>query len=145
MKIMVKLITLSILTEKPAQFINLTKNVIDFVSDSGLKDGLVTVITSHTTTGILVQESLECVETDMEECLDRLVPKDAAYAHAHFLRSYGATGNNSTGHLKAILIGNNCIFPVIDGQVIRGSAQDIYLAEFDGPQRRKVYLEVIGE
>jgi thiamine phosphate synthase YjbQ (UPF0047 family) len=34
---------------------------------------------------------------------------------------------------------------VIDGQVIRGSAQDIYLAEFDGPQRRNVYLEVIGE
>jgi len=119
--------------------------VVDFVSGSKLINGQVAVITSHTTSGILLQENLECLEIDMEECLDRLVPTNIPYAHAHFLRSYGATGNNSTGHLKAILVGNNCILPVIEGKVIRGSAQDIFFAEFDGPQLRKVFLQVIGE
>ena len=142
---MVKMVTLSILTEKPVQFLNITGKVLDFVAGSGLNNGQVAVITSHTTTGILVQESLECLETDMDECLDRLIPKDAPYAHAHFLRSYGATGNNSTGHLKAILIGNHCVFPVINRELIHGDAQDIYFVEFDGPQLRKIFIEVIGE
>jgi secondary thiamine-phosphate synthase enzyme len=142
---MVKLETLSILTERPVQFINITGKVVDFVSGSKLKNGQVAVITSHTTTGIVLQENLECLAIDMEECLERLVPTNIPYAHAHFLRSYGATGNNSTGHLKAILVGNNCILPVIEGKVIRGSAQDIFLAEFDGPQLRKVFFQVIGE
>jgi secondary thiamine-phosphate synthase enzyme len=142
---MVKLETLSILTERPVQFINITDRVINFVSGSKLRNGQVAIITSHTTTGILLQENLECLEIDMEECLERLVPKNCSYAHAHFLRSYGATGNNSTGHLKAILVGNNCLLPVVDGNILRGSAQDIFLAEFDGPQLRKVFLQVIGD
>ena len=37
------------------------------------------------------------------------------------------------------------MFPVVDGQAVMGAAQDVYLAEFDGPQRRKVYVEVMGE
>ena len=41
--------------------------------------------------------------------------------------------------------GNHCLFPVIDGEIVCGGAQDIYLAEFDGPQLRKVYVEVMGE
>jgi secondary thiamine-phosphate synthase enzyme len=139
-----KLETLSILTERPVQFINITEKVVNFVTRSNLKDGLVAIMTSHTTTGILLQENLECLEIDMEECLERLVPNNVPYAHAHFLRSYGATGNNSAGHLKAILVGNNCLLPVIEGKVLKGSAQDIFLAEFDGPQLRKVFLQVIG-
>ena len=47
--------------------------------------------------------------------------------------------------LKSVLTGNHCLFPVIDGEIVCGGAQDIYLAEFDGPQLRKVYVEVMGE
>jgi secondary thiamine-phosphate synthase enzyme len=142
---MVKIQTLSRLTRSEVELVNITKDVHDFVAHSGIKDGLVAVITTHTTTGILVNENLECVGIDIEEALDRLIPKDAPYAHAHFLPSYGATGNNSAGHLKSMLVGNHCAFPVMDGKIICGSAQDIFLAEFDGPQRRNIYIEVIGE
>ena len=95
--------------------------------------------------GIVVNEGLPCVETDLMETLDRIAPLDAPYAHAHFLPSYGATGNNSCGHIKSMICGNSCFFPVQDGHIVCGSAQNIYLAEFDGPQKRKVYVEVLGE
>lgn len=142
---MVRLETLSYLSDRVCQFIKITDDVHAAAEASGVTDGLVAVITPHTTCGIIVNEGLPCVEKDIDAMLEGMVPLDAPYAHAHFLPSYGATGNNSQGHLKSTLIGNSCMFPIMGGAIVRGSAQDIYLVEFDGPQRRKVFVEVIGE
>lgn len=133
------------LSEKPEQFHNITEEVHRLVENSPIKNGVVFVITSHTTTGIMINEGLPCVETDIADTLTRIVPLDADYAHAHFLPSYGATGNNSTGHIKSFFCGNHCTFPVIDGKIVCGGAQDIYIVEFDGPQKRKVFVEIMGE
>ena len=132
-------------SERPEQFHQITQEVFEIVKSSYIKNGLVLVLTSHTTTGIIVNEGLPCVETDIAETLEKVVPLEANYAHAHFLPTYGATGNNSTGHIKSTLCGNHCVFPVVNGEMISGSAQDIYVVEFDGPQKRKIYVEVIGE
>ena len=142
---MVVLKTIQHLSRATEEFFNITDQVKAIVRESGVTNGLVAVITAHTTTGILVNESLPCVETDLNDMLNRLVPLDAPYAHAHFLPTYGATSNNSQGHLKSALTGNHCLFPVIDGEVVCGGAQDIYLVEFDGPQLRRVFVEVMGE
>ncbi|WP_248924098.1 secondary thiamine-phosphate synthase enzyme YjbQ [Paenibacillus hamazuiensis] len=142
---MVKLKSIVIRTRAEFQMIKITEEVRAFVAESGVTNGLAAVITAHTTTGIMVNEGLECVETDIEETLERLIPKDAPYAHAHFLPSYGATGSNSPSHLKSMLSGNSCLFVVQDGKMVTGDAQDVYLAEFDGPKARKVYIQVIGE
>jgi secondary thiamine-phosphate synthase enzyme len=142
---MVELQTLSFLSTEVSQWIKITQDVHRIVHESSIKNGLVVVICAHTTCGIVVNEGLPCVEKDMGDLLERMVPLDAPYVHAHFLPSYGATGNNSQGHLKSALVGNNCVFPVVDGEILCGGAQDIYLAEFDGPQRRRVYVEVLGD
>lgn len=133
------------LSRQVSEFHNITREVHKIVEESGVTNGLVAVITAHTTTGIIVNEALPCVEVDIGEMLEKQVPLDAPYAHAHFLPTYGATSNNSQGHLKSVLTGNHCVFPVLDGKIVCGGAQDIYLIEFDGPQLRKVYVEVIGE
>lgn len=142
---MVTFETKSYLSDAAAQFIRITDDVETVVEHSCVSNGLVAVISAHTTCGIVVNEGLPCVEQDLGEMLEGIAPLDAPYAHAHFLLSYGATGNNSQGHLKQTITGNSALFPVIDGHIVRGGAQDIYLAEFDGPQRRKVYIEVIGD
>lgn len=142
---MVVLETIEKLSKKPEAYILITNDVHEVVEKSGVKNGLVAVITAHTTTGIIVNEALPCVESDICDMLEKMAPLEENYAHAHFLPSYGATGNNSQGHLKSLVCGNSCMFPVKNGKIVCGSAQDIYLAEFDGPQLRKVFIEVIGE
>ena len=133
------------LTHSVEEYCNITREVHEIVEESGVRAGLVAVITAHTTTGIMVNEALPCVETDISDLLEKTVPLDAPYAHAHFLPDYGATGNNSQGHLKSMLMGNHCLFPVMDGRIVCGGAQEIYLVDFDGPQLRRVYVEVMGE
>jgi len=142
---LVKLKTLVLRSTAEFQMIKITEEIRRFIEECGIRNGLAAVISAHTTTGIMVNEGLECVETDIEELMERLVPKNHPYAHAHFLPSYGATGSNSPSHLKSMLSGNSCLFVVQDGKMISGDAQDVYLAEFDGPKSRKVYIQVIGE
>lgn len=134
-----------ILTEKYNQMINITGRVMEAVKASGISEGVVYVITTHTTTGITVNECLECLEGDIGNALSRLVPEDIPYCHARMLHSYGSTAGNPTGHIKSMLVGNNCVFPVAKGEIVLGGAQEIYFYEFDGPACRTVNITVMGE
>lgn len=142
---MIELHKISKMSTTECQMINITDDVKKVVANSKIKNGIVLVLTAHTTTGIIVNESLPCLETDILENLERMIPTQAEYSHNHFLPSYGAIGGNTPGHLKSILTGNHCVFPILDGGLICGAAQEIYLVEFDGVQDRKVYIEIMGE
>ena len=118
------------------EMIVLTPQVEETVAESGVKNGMVTVLTKHTTTGITVNEALECLESDIQIALSLFAPEDRPYSHARMLRDYGSTAGNPTGHLKAMLTGNHCPF------LIRGGAQDVYFCEFDGPAQRTILIIV---
>ena len=136
----VKRITLQ--TSAYNEMIVLTPQVEETVTESGVKNGMVTVLTKHTTTGITVNEALECLESDIQIALSLFAPEDRPYSHARMLRDYGSTAGNPTGHLKAMLTGNHCHFLIRDGRLDRGGAQDVYFCEFDGPARRKILIIV---
>lgn len=136
---------LSVCASEEVEMIKITEDVKKCVAETGVKNGVVFVITAHTTTGITVNESLPCVEEDIKENLERLIPTVQPYNHAHFLSSYGATGGNSPGHLKSLLTGNHCVYPIIDGKVVLGSAADIYFVEYDGIKKREYFVHVMGE
>lgn len=132
-------------TGKYNEMIFITKEVQKAIEESGIKDGTVTVVTRHTTTGITVNEALECLESDILQFLERLVPEDFPYSHARMLRDYGSTAGNATGHLKAHITGNHCVFPIQNGELIKGDAQEIYFCEFDGPAKRTTSICVMGD
>jgi len=132
--------TIEILTTSYNQMEVITDAVLQAVSESGIKDGVVTVMTKHTTTGVTVNEALECLESDIANALALFAPEDRPYAHARMLRDYGSTAGNPTGHLKAMLVGNHCHFPIVNGALVRGGAQDIYFCEFDGPAKRNIMV-----
>ena len=142
---MVKTTTIELINKKEFELIRITKDILKAVEESGVQNGVVYAITAHTTTGILVNESLACLEVDIEKFLGDLIPTVKDYAHNHFLPSYGATGNNCPGHLKSLVVGNHSVIPIKDGKMFGGAAQEIYFAEFDGIQLRKVQIVVMGE
>lgn len=142
---MIKTTKLTMLTDQYIELIRITDKVTEAVEESGVQSGMVTIITRHTTTGIAVNESLECLEDDIKKFLEHLIPEDHPYAHARMLHSYGSTAGNATGHLKSHVTGNHCHFIIIDGEIVRGDAQDIYFCEFDGPAERTFYIQIQGE
>lgn len=137
--------TICILTERYNEFDVITPQVEQAVAESGVKNGMITVLTKHTTTGITVNEALECLESDIAVALSLFAPEERPYSHARMLRDYGSTAGNPTGHLKALVTGNHCHFVIQNGKLIRGGAQDVYFCEFDGPAQRNILIAVEGE
>ena len=137
--------TIRILTKQYVELDVITPQVEQIVAESGIRDGMVTVMTKHTTTGITVNEALECLESDIETALSLFAPEDRPYSHARMLRDYGSTAGNPTGHLKALLTGNHCHFVIRDGEILRGGAQDVYFCEYDGPASRNILVMVEGK
>ena len=135
----------SICAEKEFELIRITDPVREFVEQTGVKNGVVYVITEHTTTGIMVNESLPCVEKDIMETLDRIAPENYPYHHNHYLPTYGTIGGNAPGHLKSLLTGNHCVFRV----ALRSSRPSAYpcrqFCEYDGIKNRKYMIYVMGE
>ena len=142
---MIEIIPLHYMTDEYNQYLIITKDVEEAIQKSKIKNGMVTVETKHTTTGISVNEALECLESDIDVFLGKLVPEDVPYSHCHILRDYGSTGGNPTCHIKAMLTGNHCHFPLIDGKLVKGSAQDIWFCEYDGPSQRTVNVIIQGD
>ena len=136
---------LEFFSTEDVQLINITEEVEKVMARSNITSGVAFILSNHTTTGITINEPLECVEKDIKNTLERLIPENSNYIHAHFLPSYGATSNNSPGHLKSSLLGNHAMFSVENGKLEKGSAQDIYLVECDGPQTRKILIKILGE
>ena len=142
---LIKSYTHQIASRKEFEMTKITQQVRQDVADSGVTNGLVFVITMHTTTGIMINESLPCVEKDIEQTLERIIPTDGDYVHTHMLPSYGTCSGNAPGHLKSMLCGNHCVLPVENGKIAGGAAQDIYFVEFDGLKIRKYIVELLGE
>jgi secondary thiamine-phosphate synthase enzyme len=97
-----------------------------------LFSGLLGVFVPHTTAGVTINEGADpAVVRDIVDHLRRLVPPDAGYRHAE---------GNSDAHIKASLMGTSVLVPVEQGRLRLGTWQSIYLAEFDGPRNRRVWL-----
>ena len=135
----------TVIADAEFQLIRITDTVKAFAENCGILNGAAFVITLHTTTGITINESLPCVEKDIEEQLERLIPSDYPFNHNHYLPSYGTIGGNTPGHLKSLLTGNHAVLPLVDGRLILGSAADLYFCEYDGIKRRRYLVYVMGE
>lgn len=143
MKVVIKKITVQ--TRKSEEAINITPEVEKVVAKSGIQDGLVNVITLHTSSGLTVTEGIPCLEEDVMDYLARIVQEEENYHHRRYLDFDGRLGFNADAHLKSIVSGISAMFPVHEGKVVRGSRQTLYFLEFDGPLERTYCVQVLGE
>ena len=146
----IKLERLEVQSRRDMEMIDVTADVDRVVAASGVTDGLVLVMTCHTSSGLIVTEGVECLERDVLAHLERLAPRQppegsGGYSHNRYLDFDGRVGFNAADHLKSILGGVNCFFPIENGGVVRGSRQRVYFVEYDGPLARTVLIQVIGQ
>jgi secondary thiamine-phosphate synthase enzyme len=129
----VPLIEISVSTPAREALVDITGRVQDMISQvSPELSGMVSLFVPHTTAGVTINEGADpAVARDIVEGLARFVPAEAGYRHNE---------GNSDAHIKASLIGSHVAVPVEQGQLRLGTWQSVYLADFDGPRIRKVWI-----
>ena len=128
--------TLTLQTRSRSDMVEVTRQVQDVVSQSGVRTGAAIVYVSHTTAACTINENADPdVQHDILLSLDELVPKKhKAYRHAE---------GNSDAHVKASMLGSSETILIEEGRLALGTWQGVYLAEFDGPRRRSLHVRVV--
>ncbi len=128
---------LSVHTGERETIVDLTGRAADFVADLG--DGLLTVFVPHATAGLAIVELGSGSDADLLAALDRLLPADEGYHHAH-----GSPGHGRT-HVMPALLSPSVVVPVINGRLTLGTWQSLALVDLnvDNPSRsvRLAFLE----
>ncbi len=134
-------------TRRQLQLVDVTSVVAERVHASGVGHGLVCAQTLHTTTGLVVNENEPLLVSDLERSLERLVPRQQFFAHDDLARREAVPAGeraNGHAHCKALLLAPSVTLTVVDGEVVLGRWQRLFLAELDGPRRRTLSVLVLG-
>jgi len=132
------MIIMEIPTTARTELVDITAQVAQAVGQSGVSEGVCHIFVPHTTAGTTLNENWD--PTVCHDILltmnDHLVPPDHRHRHGE---------GNSPAHIKATLCGASATVFVSGGQLQLGRWQGIYLAEFDGPRRRRVWVKVLTD
>jgi secondary thiamine-phosphate synthase enzyme len=135
--------TISVKTTERSELINLSDELRDFVVATGIADGYVQVSSLHTTAGLFMNEWQDALLTDVKSMIEQIVPRDTYYKHNDPEFS-DCDRHNADSHLRNVVVGHSLSVPIAQGKPVLGQWQSIILAEFDGPNERKVFMQVFG-
>lgn len=135
-------------TRRATEFLDITERIEALVATSGTSTGLVNIQAMHTTTAIVVNEHEPLLLRDFESTLDKAAPAEALYRHDDVnARTVNLTADervNGHAHCRALLLGPSVCLNVVDGRLLLGRWQRVFLGEFDGPQERWISALVLG-
>jgi len=119
--------------------VDITEQVKDVVTRSGVRDGIVSLYAQGATAAIMIQENWdESVQTDVVNLLRKLIPR-GVWLH-------DAQDGNGDAHLKAGLVGPSETIPLINSKLGLSTWQNVFFCEFDGPRKeRRVVITVIPD
>ena len=132
--------TLSIRASRPGLH-EFTNAVQDFVSDTGIREGLLTLFCRHTSASLLIQENAApAARRDLEAYFTRIAPENGSYEHDD------EGPDDMPAHLRTALTTNQLSIPVSDGRPALGTWQGIFLFEHRrNTPEREIALHLIGE
>ena len=110
-------------TGRAPALVDLTGECARFLDEIGAADGLLTVFVPHATAGVVVVELGAGTEPDLQAALDRLLPRDDRWVHAHGSPGHGAD------HVLPLLVSPSLVVPVVGGRMTLGTWQSIALLD----------------
>jgi secondary thiamine-phosphate synthase enzyme len=125
-------------TRNRTDLIDITSGIENILRKSQIKNGLCVIHSVHSTTAIIVNEHEVGLSRDITKKIQQDYPRGAGWLHDR-------VDDNADAHLASSFIGATRIFPVREGGLVRGTWQNIFLLELDGPRSRRITVEVMGE
>jgi len=132
--------TIRVKTTERFQLIDITSRVEEIVEKSGVKNGIVLVYAPHATVAIIVNEHESGLINDLlQKAKEFTEPGSSKWRH-------NAIDDNAHAHIGSAFFGSDRVLPVVNGRILRGTWQNIFLLEMDGPRAtREVVVVVMGE
>ncbi len=133
--------TLSFKTNGNDDMVDITQQVQDALSASGLSGGIVTVFVPGSTASVTTIEYEPGLIKDLPRAMEKLAPKGAHYDHD---ARWG--DGNGHSHVRASTIGPGIVVPFENGRLMLGTWQQIAFIDFDNrPRARNVIVQAMGE
>lgn len=121
-------------TREAIEFVNITDAIVREVAKSQVKDGMVLVMSRHTTGAVVINEDCAELQKDMVDFLCRMVPAGQGYRHDRV----AVDGRpNAHSHLMSLLLTQQVTLPLIGGRLQLGTWQKVFFVELDGPRKER--------
>lgn len=122
------------------QVLDVTESLRSLLAESGVREGQAVVFTPGATASVTTLEYEPGLLQDLPALLEKLIPAGQAWQHD---RTWG--DGNGASHLRAALIGPSLAVPVVKGELVLGTWQQVVVIDHDRrPRERRVVLQVIG-
>ncbi len=137
----VQTFSLPLSTRGGAEMIDITGEVAQFVRQTELKSGVVTVFCPSSTSALTTIEYELGALSDLKRLFDEIIPTDVNYAH----NARWGDGNGHS-HVRAALLGPSLSIPFVQRELSLGTWQQVIYVDFDNrPRRRELVVQVMGE
>jgi secondary thiamine-phosphate synthase enzyme len=132
--------TLSIRAARPGLH-EFTNSAREFVAESGIRAGLLTIFCRHTSASLLIQENAApAVARDLEAWVARIAPEGGPYEHDD------EGPDDMPAHLRTALTASQLSIPVSAGEPLLGTWQGVFLFEHRrATPTREIVLHLVGE
>ena len=133
---------LTIQTSSARGFYDITKEIVNFVSSSGIECGLITLYIKHTSASLLINENYDPdVLVDMETFFSSIIP-DGSSQMIHTAEG----PDDMPAHIRSALTQTHLSIPVFEGNLQIGQWQGIFVYEHRlSRHNRKIAIHIIGE
>lgn len=130
-------------THEPIEIIDISAQLRERHARAGIRAGLVTLISRHTTAYVNLNEREPQLQQDMLTFLKRFVPRDGDYRHNV---APVDDRDNAHAHLLGLFMNASETIPIVEGQLMLGEWQSVFFIELDGPRAsRALTLQFLGE
>jgi secondary thiamine-phosphate synthase enzyme len=121
--------------------VDLTHELQDLVSSTGVTTGQAALLVHGSTAGLTTLEfEPGLVQHDVAAAMERLAPRNARYEHEQTWHD-----DNGHSHVRAALVGPSLSLPVVEGRIPLGTWQQVVLVDFDTrPRNRVIHVSVVG-
>ena len=130
-------------TDRRVELVDITETVMDQVRQSGVREGLASLWSMHTTCALFINEAQKALQTDIISVLESIVDRDADWQHNDPTHS-DCDRMNADSHLRAMFLGHGLTLQITGGEPVLGQWQRVLAAEMDGPRARTVRLQMMG-